>query len=111
MLRRARSSRCILVAILVAALLLPGSALAEPPADTGMTAAEFGKRAAAGFAVGFDLLILRPLGFATTAVGAVFFIPAVVLSAAGGSEVREEAFDLFIYIPAEYTFRRPLGDF
>jgi hypothetical protein len=56
----------------------------------------------------FDLVPLRVFGLAQTAVSAVFFVPAYLLSAPfGGSE---DVTEICIEEPVAQTFRTPLGD-
>ena len=57
----------------------------------------------------FDCIFLRPFGFARTILGGALFVPAVALAAPGGAENIEEAWDLFVGVPVEDTFKRPLG--
>lgn len=56
----------------------------------------------------FDLVPLRIFGLAQTAVSAVFFVPAYLLSApfGGGEDVTEICIDE----PVAQTFQTPLGD-
>ena len=61
-----------------------------------------------GYMIG-DLVVMRPLGIAATAVGAVAYVISLPFSLAGGNEA--EARQKLILEPAGYTFRRPLGDF
>jgi hypothetical protein len=56
-----------------------------------------------------DLFIMRPIGFAATVAGSAFFILSLPFSALGGNH--EEAFEKLVKKPANYTFKRPLGDF
>ena len=56
-----------------------------------------------------DLVVIRPLGIAATAVGAVAYVISLPFSLVGGNEA--EARQKLILEPAGYTFRRPLGDF
>jgi len=56
----------------------------------------------------FDLVVLRPLGVAGTAIGAAAFVVALPFTVPSGS-VGDSAREL-VGKPAEYTFRRPLGD-
>ncbi len=56
-----------------------------------------------------DLVVMRPLGVAVTAVGAVAYVLSLPFSLAGGNE--PEARQKLMGDPAEYTFTRPLGDF
>jgi hypothetical protein len=55
----------------------------------------------------FDLLILRPMGIASCAVGLAASIVALpfAVTSGSGAEVTEQ----FITEPFEYTFRRPIG--
>jgi len=56
-----------------------------------------------------DAVVMRPLGLATTLIGAVLTVVALPFTIPSGSveaSVRE-----LIFKPAEYTFKRPLGDF
>ncbi len=61
-----------------------------------------------GYMIG-DLVIMRPLGIAATAVGAVAYVLSLPFSLAGGNE--PEARQKLMGDPARYTFTRPLGDF
>ena len=56
-----------------------------------------------------DLVIMRPLGIAATAVGAVAYVLSLPFSLLGGNEA--EARQKLMGDPAGYTFTRPLGDF
>ena len=62
----------------------------------------------AGYMMG-DLVVMRPLGIAATAVGAVFYVLSLPFSLAGGNE--PEARQKLMADPAGYTFSRPLGEF
>jgi hypothetical protein len=89
---------------LLAGLLLAGNAHAqdEPPeAPAGVNPA----------VAGFDVVILRPLGLAALAVGTVAFIPVAVLTAPDGLDSLQAALEIFVTTPAEWVFKRPLGDF
>lgn len=55
----------------------------------------------------FDLLLLRPLGLAATAVGTAFFIVSLPVSVIGGNT--GEAAQELVVKPVKYTFARPLG--
>jgi signal peptidase I len=56
-----------------------------------------------------DVLVVRPLGLATTVVGAVLTVVALPFTIPSGS-MRESA-QYMVVEPAEYTFKRPLGEF
>lgn len=62
-----------------------------------------------------DILITRPLGLATTLAGTALFLvfsPFTALSAiAPPHDSFERVADVFIVVPATYTFLRPVGKF
>jgi hypothetical protein len=60
------------------------------------------------YAVG-DLVIARPLGIVSIAVGSAAFIASLPFALTSGS-VRNTA-DLLVGEPFRFTFRRPLGEF
>ncbi len=62
-----------------------------------------------GIAMVGDTFLVRPLGIATTIVGAVVFVVSLPFSLLGGN-VDEAGHDL-VAAPAKFTFARPLGDF
>jgi hypothetical protein len=65
--------------------------------------------------VPMDILITRPLGLATTITGSALFVvlsPFIGLSAiAPPHDAFERVADVFIVVPATYTFLRPVGKF
>jgi hypothetical protein len=85
---------------LIASLLMPSEAWSDP-----------GSAAPSGFAVGFDAVLLRPIGFVATVIGTGLFLPAALVSAPGGRDSVQEAWELFVLVPGKYVFERPLGDF
>lgn len=58
-------------------------------------------------AMGFDLILLRPLGAVATVLGTAIFIVSIPFSALGGNT--GEAAQALVVAPAKYTFVRPLG--
>jgi hypothetical protein len=54
-----------------------------------------------------DLIVLRPVGIAVTAVGAVAYVVAIPFTAASGGMT--EAGQVLVVEPAMYTFWRCLG--
>ena len=56
-----------------------------------------------------DLIVMRPLGLATTVVGSAVFVLGLPFTLPSGS-VSESACEL-VKRPAAYTFARPLGEF
>ena len=61
-------------------------------------------------AVVVDLLVVRPLGAVATCVGLALFVPAALLSLADYPDGLEEAWELFVTVPAKNVYERPLGD-
>ena len=87
-------------AALIAGLVLPVPARADP-----------GSAAPNPFVVAFDVALLRPIGLIATIVGFGFFVPAAVVTAPGGRDSIREAWELFVLVPGDYVFERPLGNF
>jgi hypothetical protein len=58
-------------------------------------------------AMGLDFLVVRPLTFALTVGGGVFWFLTLPVTAIGGNV--EEAGDKLFLEPGRYTFVRPLG--
>ena len=56
-----------------------------------------------------DVVVMRPLGLVATVLGTALAVVALPFTIPSGS-VGESA-QAFIVKPAEYTFKRPLGDF
>lgn len=56
-----------------------------------------------------DLILCRPLGFVAMLGGTLIFVVSSPFSALGGNV--EEAWDSLVVTPAQYTFKRPLGEF
>jgi hypothetical protein len=56
-----------------------------------------------------DAVVVRPLGFVATVLGAALTVVALPFTIPSGS-VESSARDLIVK-PADYTFKRPLGDF
>ena len=63
---------------------------------------------AEGMAV--DLVIIRPLSIAATAVGCAFYVLALPFTVWSKERINA-AGKSFVVVPAEYAFVRPLGEF
>ena len=59
-------------------------------------------------AMTIDILLVRPLGIVTIAVGSAIFIASLPFSALGGNV--KEAGNVLVVEPFFYTFKRRLGD-
>lgn len=56
-----------------------------------------------------DFVLCRPLGFVAMLGGTVVFVLSSPFSALGGNI--DESWDSLVLYPADYTFKRPLGQF
>ncbi|NRA07052.1 MAG: hypothetical protein HRU02_02775 [Myxococcales bacterium] len=91
---------------MMVALVWSGVAFADGDSDASES-----KRSASDWgAIVFDVGVLRPLGAIQTGVGTVLFAVAgpLALPSDGGAG---EAWDVFVRVPYEDTFQRPLGRF
>lgn len=93
----------------LAAALLALALLAGAPAAWGAEPAKSHTRADEG-AILADLLLARPLGLVAVAAGLVLYLPAALIQGIGGNPVEPVA-DALIHWPADFTFKRPLGQF
>lgn len=88
----------------------PVWAASESSADDSDDTVEESGSAYSGFDKGFDAVVIRPLGAAALVTGAVFLVPAVLLSAPGGQEGIDDAYDVLVKTPWQEVADRPLGD-
>jgi hypothetical protein len=58
----------------------------------------------------WDLLIIRPLSLVAMVAGAVFYIPAALVTEAGNNDLKPIK-DTFLRAPYKYAIERPLGHF
>ena len=104
-----RRFRKLLISIQIAVLtaFAPGAALAEESSSLD-TFFSIGS-------IGFDLVVLRPLGSVRLAVGIVAMIPTGILYTLkmpldGDAGALQEVTELLVVEPANFVFRRPLGE-
>lgn len=80
------------------------------PLATNASAGEyFEAEDPSGGAMIFDAVVVRPVGIVATAVGCVFFVVSSPFSALGGNI--DTAGEKLVKDPANFTFKRPLGEF
>jgi hypothetical protein len=60
--------------------------------------------------VAMDLIVIRPLAAFTLGAGAILFLPAALMTAPNGWDSVKEAYQRFVFEPAEYFYSRPLGE-
>lgn len=85
--------------------LLAAAALSAPPAAL---ASGYVEDRPSPEAMLVDGVVVRPLGLGATVVGIATWIVTLPFSLLGGNV--GEAADTLIVAPAEFTFRRPLGE-
>lgn len=96
--RKALVSYCLVISLLMSPLyILAGTVEKEQRKVQNSPAA-----------MAIDLVILRPLGLVATLGGTLVFMVSSPFSALGGN--LDEAWNSLVVTPAEYTFKRPLGD-
>jgi hypothetical protein len=98
MLRRLR-----IVAAAIAAFALLGAAA---PASAGSAMDDIDPNSVPA---SVDLILLRPIGLVTTAVGAVAFVPAAAVTALFHRQSIPAVFDILVRGPYEFTFVDPIG--
>lgn len=86
------------LAVLLSAAPLAPQALAQAEAET--------EEASAG-SMAYDFLVMRPLGFAATAIGSVIFVLSMPFTAL--TDDVGEASQKLVADPWQYTVDRPLG--
>ena len=88
----------IVTLILLATFCVPSTLLAaQGNCDTSASAEKMAT----------DIVFIRPLGLAGTAVGSVFYVVSLPFTLLGGNA--GEAGKKLVVEPAAYTFARPLG--
>lgn len=86
------------------------SASTEAPAQPAeVRSADQSRRTVDPAIVAADALVVRPVGFAATVVGAAIYVVALPFAAISG-DVKSPGKSL-VGAPASFTFRRKLGDF
>ena len=88
--------------------ILPVASVYAADADMKDTAKVSEDEPSAG-AMAADLVLARPLGIASTALGCAVFIASLPFSLPGGNA--KKVFKKTVAEPAAFTFVRPLGEF
>jgi hypothetical protein len=93
---------CLVFGVIAALICIPlaNSALAEE---------YFKAKVPGGGAMIFDLVVVRPVGLAATAIGSAVWLLSLPFSASGDNV--DTATQQLVKAPADYTFKRPLGEF
>ena len=90
--------------MLIAGLLLSAKAQAQRHEDVSPPPPNYAAQA-------FDAVVLRPIGLSAVIIGSALFVPAAIVTAPGGRDSIQEAWEVFILRPANFVFDRPLGEF
>jgi len=88
-------------------VLMLGLALGAPLAAQAVTYED--SFADCSYPKGFDLLVMRPVSFATMVGGFVVFVAVAPLTAITVPEEFGTVTDMLFRAPARFTFRRALG--
>ncbi len=100
MLTRTHKAVAILIAVALVCMTLAAPALAKNPIE---------QKDVSGEQMAIDLVIVRPLGLAATALGSVVFLASLPFSIPGGNA--DKASEKLVAEPFKFTFARKLGDF
>lgn len=95
-----------LAAVLV---ILPMAAGYAEEADTKANMTAVNEEEPSAGAMAADLVMARPLGIVSTALGCAVFIASLPFSLPGGNT--KKVFKATVVKPAVFTFKRPLGEF
>jgi hypothetical protein len=98
MKRWIRALATVVIALTVVAQAAPAAATARDFEDRGRVN------------ILFDIMVLRPLGFAATALGsALFAIPVAPIMAITRPQEMRKPLEFLVLRPARYTFSDPIG--
>ena len=95
--------------ILVTGLLILSLLMSSRAALADSTASYSDEHVGSAELMAVDIIAARPIGLAAMVGGAVVFLVSWPFSALGDNS--DEAWNTLVAAPAEYTFRRPLGNF
>ena len=102
------TKKMIVLSLAVVLVILPVASVYADDTDMKDTKSISDEEPSAG-AMAADLVLARPLGIASTALGCVVFVASLPFSLPGGNT--KEAFKATVVKPAAFTFKRPLGEF
>jgi hypothetical protein len=80
-----------------------------PLASSALAQEYFESQEPGGGAMIFDLVVVRPMGIAATIIGSAAYLVSLPFSASGGNP--DTAAEKLVKEPANFTFKRPLGEF
>ena len=83
--------------------------MASVAGPAALAQGSFNESERSGEKMAVDAFLLRPAGLLATAGGVLIFLVSVPFSALGGNT--KESYQELVKEPAQYTFKRPLGDF
>ncbi len=96
----------IIICLIAALVMLPVASTYAAVADTQLAKPE---EAPSLGSVGADLLVVRPLGLASSVLGLVGYVVTLPFSIPGGNN--DAVWDNIVVDPVGYTFKRPIGEF
>jgi hypothetical protein len=101
------TKKMFVLCLAAAFVILPVASGYAADTDTNTNTVEEESPSAGAMAA--DLVLARPLGIASTALGCAVFIVSLPFSLPGGNT--KKVFKKTVVKPAEFTFKRPLGEF
>ncbi len=106
----------VLVFFLIAAIVtVPSCGVKSKPGPLGPSGSslkaqeETARKETSAEEIAVDILLVRPLGLAALAVGAILSLVALPWSLLGGGD-HKEVHQKLVVEPAKFTFTRPMGD-
>lgn len=96
----------VIICLAAALVVLPVVSSFAVSADTALSTEEEGPSLGAVCA---DMAIVRPLGAASTVLGLFGYVVSLPFSIPGDNN--DAVWDRLVVDPAEYTFKRPIGEF
>lgn len=90
-------------------ILMVSVLLTAPLASTALAEEYFEREDPSGGMMIADMVFVRPIGLAATAIGSIFYVISLPFSLLGQNA--DEAGEALVKDPAAYTFTRPLGEF
>ena len=104
------TKKMIVLSLVAVLVILPMATGFAEEADTkDMKSVSVSDDEPSAGAMAADLVLARPLGIASTALGCVVFVASLPFSLPGGNT--KAAFKATVVKPAAFTFKRPLGEF
>lgn len=103
------TKKMFVLCLAVVMVILPMASGYAGVSDTKADTKTVGEEGPSAGAMAADLVLARPLGIASTALGCAVYIVSLPFSLPGGNS--KAVFKTTVAKPAAFTFKRPLGEF